>query len=135
MASVVDIETVTRAHNSGNSERVGANSHVNLRAQMWCDPIGGWAAQRARQLFLLEVPCSFSMIPVVSYSASVPNQRFGDKYSGRGARIARREERVYWAYMSDEQRREAGPASAKATAVRRSRGEGGCPARNMSANL
>jgi len=27
--------------------------------------------------------------------ASVPNQKFGDKDSGRGARIARREERVY----------------------------------------
>ena len=26
----------------------------------------------------------------------------------RGARIARREERGYWAYVSDEQRREAG---------------------------
>ena len=26
---------------------------------------------------------------------SVPNQKFGDKYSGRGARIARREERAY----------------------------------------
>jgi hypothetical protein len=33
---------------------------------------------------------------VVSWP-SVPNLKFGDKYSGRGARIARREERVYWA--------------------------------------
>jgi len=30
-------------------------------------------------------------------SASVLEPKFGDKYSWRGARIARREERVYWA--------------------------------------
>jgi hypothetical protein len=30
-------------------------------------------------------------------AASVLEPKFGDKYSGRGARIARREEGVYWA--------------------------------------
>ena len=30
-------------------------------------------------------------------ASSVPEPKFGDQYSGRGARIARREERAYWA--------------------------------------
>ena len=48
----------------------------------------------------------------------------------RGARMARREERAYREYVSEEQRRQAG-----APAARFVRGgvETGCPARQMSA--
>jgi len=45
-------------------------------------------------------------------------QKFVGKFSGRGARIARREERAYREYVSDEQRREAG-----------------CPVRKMTTNF
>ena len=31
-----------------------------------------------------------------------------DQIAERGARLARREERAYWAYVSDEQRRQTG---------------------------
>jgi hypothetical protein len=37
----------------------------------------------------------------------------------RGARIARREERAYWVYVSDEQRREAGCPARQAVLVQR----------------
>src|SRR5687767_5657049 len=48
--------------------------------------------------------------------ASVPDPKYGDNLPERGARLARREERAYREYVSDEQRRQAG-----------------CPARQMSA--
>ena len=51
-------------------------------------------------------------------SLRVPEPRFGDRYFGRGARIARRDDRGYGVYPRKEQRREAG-----------------CPARNVSANF
>ena len=44
----------------------------------------------------------------------------------RGARIARREKRAYWAYVSDEQRREPGSPPRVVCAVG---WEPGCPAR------
>ena len=50
--------------------------------------------------------------------ASVVSQKFVGKFSGRGARIARREERAYREHVSDEQRSEAG-----------------CPARKMPTNV
>jgi len=37
----------------------------------------------------------------------------------RGARIARREERAYWPYVSDEQRREAGCPARQALLIQR----------------
>src|SRR3954465_1361978 len=39
----------------------------------------------------------------------------------RGARIARREKRAYWAYVSDEQRREAGCPARQAVVLQRGR--------------
>jgi len=49
---------------------------------------------------------------------SVLSEKFVGKFFGRGARIARREERAYREYVSDEQR-----------------GEAGCPARKMATNF
>ena len=43
------------------------------------------------------VPRAAAALKVTSSRASVLEPKFGDKYSWRGARIARREERVYWA--------------------------------------
>src|SRR5215208_542365 len=63
-------------------------------------------------------------------ATSVLNPKYGDNFPERGARLARREERAYREYGSDEQRRQAG-----APAARFVRGgvEKGCPARQMSA--
>ncbi len=48
---------------------------------------------------------------------------------GRGARLARREERAYWAYVSDEQRRQT-PGSPP-RGLLRGGVEEGCPAREL----
>src|SRR5215218_10183078 len=62
--------------------------------------------------------------------ASVPDPKYGDKMPERGARLARREERAYREYVSDEQRRQAGAAAARFV---RGGVETGCPARQMAA--
>jgi hypothetical protein len=49
----------------------------------------------------------------------------------RGARIARRDDREYWEYLREEQRREAGVPNAAAALG----WDAGCPARNMAADL
>src|ERR1700704_4378150 len=49
------------------------------------------------------------------FIASVLSRQFVGEFSGRGARIARREERAYREYVSDEQRREAGGPARKMT--------------------
>jgi len=41
------------------------------------------------------------------------------RMSERGARIARREERAYWPYVSDEQRREAGCPARQTVVIQR----------------
>jgi len=43
-----------------------------------------------------------------SYLASGLSLSFMEWMSERGARVARREERAYWEYSSDEQRRQSG---------------------------
>ena len=50
--------------------------------------------------------------------SSVPGSKFADRFSERGARMARRDDREYREYLREEQRRQPG-----------------CPARKMSANF
>ena len=53
--------------------------------------------------------------PLVDPFTSVVSQKLVGEFSGRGARIARREQRAHREYVSDEQRREAGCPARKMT--------------------
>src|SRR5258705_6967721 len=59
--------------------------------------------------------CRTRPFHLVENFSSVPSPKYGDNLPERGARLARREERAYREYVSDEQRRQTG-----------------CPARQMS---
>src|SRR5919112_4649662 len=51
-----------------------------------------------------------------------------DQIAERGARMARREEREYWPYLNDEQRRQTGAPAARSV---RGGVKAGCPAREV----
>ena len=119
---------MTQGHRAANAKSTkgtkanlgGASSHYPA----------AWLAPHKPQKKIFVSFVSFASFVSASGLSSLNQYRM----PARGARIARREERAYWAYVSDEQRREAGCPARQTVMIQRGQAtSSSVPTRHTSA--